>query len=163
MLLYFESSHSCANDSNVRVQDGVPERKVEEWPYQLFKAKEYRALTDCLTNLAMFHRLYTPINKYDLAAYWRYRFTNVPNDADTFIGLGVSFQNPVRMLLTRIELLSVAEMCVFPSHGTAHFLTAPVQFPADVLAAELYFRVGQFLQDMGKYAGAGTHLPTLPH
>lgn len=31
---------------------------------------------DCLTDLSMFNKLYTPINKYDLAAYWRAILSN---------------------------------------------------------------------------------------
>lgn len=52
--------------------DDNSERKVEEWPYHLEGAGLYRELQECLTNLALFNKLYTPSHKFDLFKYWRY-------------------------------------------------------------------------------------------
>lgn len=51
--------------------EGETDRKAEELPYQLELAEEYKKLLDCLKNLSLFVKLYTPTNKFDLFRYWR--------------------------------------------------------------------------------------------
>jgi hypothetical protein len=60
------------------VMDDNSERKVEEWPYHLERAGLYRELQECLTNLALFNKLYTPSHKFDLFKYWRYSRLTLP-------------------------------------------------------------------------------------
>jgi tetratricopeptide (TPR) repeat protein len=96
------------------------DRKVEELPYHLQRAQKYRELMECLTNLSIFDKLYTPSNKFDLFRYWR---TVIKNLSCDIVGA-------YREALNRHN---------FPSH---------------VIVADLYYRVGQFLEDMGKYDGA---------
>ncbi|KAL6043085.1 actin [Balamuthia mandrillaris] len=51
--------------------EGWSARKVEEWPHHLDKAGEWKKLSECLSNMFMFDKLYTPSGKFRLLAYWR--------------------------------------------------------------------------------------------
>eukprot|EP00026_Physarum_polycephalum_P000414 Phypoly_transcript_00415.p1 GENE.Phypoly_transcript_00415~~Phypoly_transcript_00415.p1 ORF type:complete len:1535 (+),score=349.28 Phypoly_transcript_00415:114-4718(+) len=121
------------NDTKITVQfhkdladlfslmEGYPERKIEEWCWQLEKAGEYRRLLDCLTNLSVFDKLYTPMQKFDLFRYWR-------------------------ALEQHLKIDVVAE------HMNA--LQQRSQFPHGVIVGDLFYRVANFMEEIGKYKGA---------
>jgi tetratricopeptide (TPR) repeat protein len=101
--------------------EGYPERKIEEWCWQLEKAGEYRRLLECLTNLSVFDKLYTPMLKFDLFSYWR-------------------------TLEQQLKIDVVAE------HMQA--LQQRSQFPHGVIVGALFYRVANFMEEIGKYKGA---------
>ena len=91
---------------------------MEEWPYQLWKANEYRDLMDCLTDLSMFNKLYTPINKYDLAAYWRAILSNSSFDVVEAYRTALSRRNvpslPPSSFLSTILAVTLADVSLVP-------------------------------------------------
>jgi len=51
--------------------EGITDRKVDELPWQLSKAKEWRKLCECITDLRMFVKLFTKEYKFDLILFAR--------------------------------------------------------------------------------------------
>eukprot|EP01130_Rhizamoeba_saxonica_P017696 TRINITY_DN862_c0_g2_i1.p1 TRINITY_DN862_c0_g2~~TRINITY_DN862_c0_g2_i1.p1 ORF type:complete len:1369 (-),score=302.65 TRINITY_DN862_c0_g2_i1:28-4134(-) len=51
--------------------DGLPQRKIEELPFQLEKSNNFRDLADFLADLRIFEIFYKEENRYEMLYYWR--------------------------------------------------------------------------------------------
>jgi tetratricopeptide (TPR) repeat protein len=49
---------------------GLDDRRVDELPWQLAEATEWKHLKECLTDLGMFQSLMTEAKRYELTGYW---------------------------------------------------------------------------------------------
>ncbi len=51
-------------------QRDIDQRKIEELPWQIMKAKLWQRLKDCITNIEMFLELMSDERQYELTSYW---------------------------------------------------------------------------------------------
>jgi hypothetical protein len=98
---------------------------MEELPYQLYKAKKYDQLCDCLCDLQLFDKLYNPSSKYDLFKYWR-----------------------------ELEQINPAKYDVVKHYSLDENYTSVSRKAAGMIMSDLLYKLGLFLEEVAKYAAA---------
>lgn len=92
-------------------------------------------MLESLTNLSVFDKLYTPIQKFDLFRYWYDLFSMCK-----------------LYVLTNLNRRALEQH--LKSDVVAEYLSAlgrSSQFPHGVIVGDLFYRVANFLEETGKY------------
>jgi len=103
----------------------LSDRKVEELPYQLLRAQKYDQLCDCLCDLQVFDKLYSPYSKYDLFEYWR-----------------------------ELEKVSPTKYDVSKYYSLDENYTTVSRKAAGMIMSDLLYKLGCFLEEVSKYQAA---------